>query len=360
MPSLPRGSAPHSSTKQPPTVVCPSSTGNQIAARRSARLIGPPARRAGPGRRVRPPRAPPRHPAPPRRRPAPGRRIDREHPSPGNARRARRRLWSTRLRRSSVRAASACSMAAPSASARLSVCGWAYSRNPLMSMTPATRDVTGSLMGTAAQCQRCQPWQKCSAPTMWVGRPVARAVPGPLVPTAGSDHCPPGAKVDLAEALERLRVALGGEHPAAIVEECQDVPLTREGPPLVGHGLRCNGEPVGLLRAPRARRRHRAPGARPPVGPDLRVEAALPGRPDQAPHPAGGGRLAAAPVTHEPAPRPRQRTLGLVADRDDVGWGVPRDHRSLTDRQRWVFQSCRDTGTVANPPSRPGHLSHAD
>ncbi len=86
-------------------------------------------------------------------------------------------------------------MATTSARARFSVCGWAYSRKPLMSRTPRTWPVAGSRTGTAAQCHFCHPSQKCSAPTMWVASPVARAVPGPLVPTMPSDQSPPGRKL---------------------------------------------------------------------------------------------------------------------------------------------------------------------
>ena len=86
---------------------------------------------------------------------------------------------------------------------RARLCGCATGSPPVTSITPRTCPVAGSLIGAAAQVQRCTACRKCSVEKICTGRPRARAVPGALVPACGSSQAAPSTKF-IASA--RLRV----------------------------------------------------------------------------------------------------------------------------------------------------------
>ncbi len=62
------------------------------------------------------------------------------------------------------------------------------------SRMPSSSPVAGSWIGVAVQVNAVAADRKCSAPKTWNGRPVASAVPTPLVPANSSLHSAPGSR----------------------------------------------------------------------------------------------------------------------------------------------------------------------
>ena len=96
-----------------------------------------------------------------------------------------------------VSASRASSDSAIRAAARIiaRLCGEDTSGPPVMSTTPSTRPVVGSVIGAAAQLHGCTSRLKCSEACTCTGRPRRRAMPGALVPASCSLHTEPSTKL---------------------------------------------------------------------------------------------------------------------------------------------------------------------